>query len=254
MARNAFWGQFKPRPEHGDLAQRPDVIAMSRGEMYLAALANLLRHDYGVVAAADADAPVDASGNWIPMFTYPCIEYIAQFDLRDKRVFEWGAGASTMYWMTRAKSVTSVENDQAWYERMLQTKADNVEMILDRGDGFPWQILRQDGLFDIIVIDGAGYRYDCADIAPRKLAPGGMVILDNADWHPESAARLKAAGLIQVDFAGFKVNESHASTTSVFLSRDFDFKTLAPTQPVFAMGAKRTQSTWDRPQARRPAE
>lgn len=249
MARNAFWGQFKPRPEHGDLAQRPDVIAMSRGEMFLAALANILRHDYGVVAAADADTPRDANGAWIPMFTYPCVEYISQFDIRDKRVFEWGAGASTMYWMARARSVVSVENDPEWYERMLRAKADNVELILDRGDGYPGQLLRREGQFDIIVIDGAGYRYDCAAIAPGKLAPGGMIVLDNADWHPESAARLKASGLIQVDFSGFKVNESHASTTSLFLHREFDFKTLSPSQPAYCMGAKRTLSSWDRPQA-----
>lgn len=251
--KKAYWGQFDARPETiKGLEQRPDVVEMSKGELFLASIANILRHEYGFVAATDLDTPLDANGAWIPLFTYPCIEYIAQFDLRDKRVFEWGAGASTLYWMSRARSVVSIESDPTWFERMIAMKDENVELILDEGDGYPGQILRQDGLFDLIVIDGGGYRYDCAMLAHRKLAPGGMIILDNADWHAMSAGQLKAAGLIQVDFSGFKVTESHASTTSVFLHREFDFKTLQPSQPAYAMGAKRTLSRWDQPQVGGP--
>ena len=61
-----------------------------------------------------------------------------------------------------------------------------------------------------------------------------MIILDNPAWHPTSASVLKESGLIQVDFSGFKVTESHASTTSVFLQRDFDFQTLQARQPAIA--------------------
>ncbi|MBN8212210.1 MAG: hypothetical protein J0M09_04770 [Xanthomonadales bacterium] len=251
--KKTFWGQFDARPENiSSLEQRPDAIEMSKGELFLASIANILRHEYGFVAATDAETPHDAKSAWIPLFTYPCIEYISQFDIRDKRVFEWGAGASTLYWMSRARAVTSIESDPVWFERMNGLKTGNVDLILDQGDGYPGQILLQDGLFDIIVIDGAGYRYDCATLASRKLAPGGMIILDNADWHAMSAGELKATGLIQVDFSGFKVTESHASTTSVFLHREFDFKTLLSSQPAYAMGAKRALSRWDRPQVGQP--
>lgn len=248
--KKAYWGQFDARSEEiaKALEQRPDVIEMSKGELFLASVANILRHEYGFVAAADIDTPVDAKGDWIPLFTYPCIEYIAQFDLRDKRVFEWGSGASTLYWMSRARSVISIESDPEWFRRMNARKAENVELVLDQSDGYPGQIERREELFDLIVIDGSGYRYDCATLAHRKLARGGMIILDNADWHAMSAGVLKAAGLIQVDFSGFKVTESHTSTTSVFLHREFAFETLQSTQPAYAMGAKCALSRWDRPQ------
>lgn len=125
-------------------------------------------------------------------------------------------------------------------------------MIFDESDGFPFRIQEEDGRFDLIVIDSFGYRYDCANEAVSKLADGGMIILDNSEWHPMSAERLKQAGLIQVDFSGFKVTESHTSTTSIFLHRNFDFPTLESTQPSYSVGSKRLMSEWDRAYAKKP--
>lgn len=250
----ACWGRFTAPPaELRELERRPDVITMSRGEMYLAACSDILRHGHGFVAATDADAPTDAQGNWMPLFTYPCIEYIRQFDLRTKTVFEWGSGASTLYWMQRAASVTSVENNPQWHERISRMTNGAVRLILEESDRFPFRIRDEAGAFDVIVIDAFGYRYDCAVEATRKLAPGGMIILDNAEWHPMTAEMLKKSGLIQVDFSGFKATESHTSTTSVFLHRAFDFPTLEATQPAYCIGAKRLLSEWDHPYAKPPA-
>ena len=59
--------------------------------------------------------------------------------------------------------------------------------------------------FDVIVVDGAARgltRLKCARAAVQYLKPGGMIILDNADWLPESARMLRNAGLIEVDMTG----------------------------------------------------
>lgn len=250
-----LWGTFSAQDvETHSLDQRPDLVAMSRGEMYLASCCNILRYGHGFVAATNAAEPKDAGGNWIPLFTYPCVEYLRQFDLRTKRVFEWGSGASTLFWMQRAQAVTSVENNRDWYDIMLRMKNDRSTLILESTDRFPFLIREQAGLFDVIVVDSYGYRYDCAAEAIPKLAPGGMIILDNSDWHPATAAMLKQSGLIQVDFSGFKVTECHASTTSVFLQRAFDFPVLGTRQPAYCVGAKKTVSGWDKPYAQRPAD
>ena len=37
----------------------------------------------------------------------------------------------------------------------------------------------------------------------QALTPGDMIILDNSDWHPKTAAMLLGSGVIQVDFTGF---------------------------------------------------
>lgn len=250
-----LWGCFSAEDvEAHSLELRPDVVAMSRGEMYLASCSGILRYGYGFVASTNLSEPKDAAGNWIPLFTYPCVEYLQQFDLSRKRVFEWGSGASTLYWMQRAKSVTSIENNRQWFEAMSSMKNEKVKLILDETDGFPFRIREETEEFDVIVIDSHGYRYDCAVEAIEKLAAGGMIVLDNSDWHPMSAGALKKSGLIQVDFSGFKVTESHASTTSVFLQRDFNFETLQSRQPAYCIGAKQILSGWDKSYAKPPSD
>lgn len=248
-----LWGSFSAKDvDSHSLELRPDVVAMSRGEMYLASCGNILRYGHGFVVSTDLSEPKDAAGNWIPLFTYPCIEYIQQFDLHQKRVFEWGSGASTLFWMQRAKTVKSIENNPQWFEAMSAMKNSRVELVLDETNQFPFRIQDGQDLFDVIVIDSYGYRYDCAVAATSKLARGGMIILDNSDWHPSTAALLKKSGLLQVDFSGFKVTESHASTTSIFFHREFDFPTLQPRQPVYCVGAKPIVSGWDKPYASKP--
>lgn len=254
-AGKVLWGRFSAQDvETHSLDKRPDVVSMSCGEMYLASCCNILRYGHGFVASTDISEPRDANGNWIPLFTYPCIEYLRQFDLRQMRVFEWGSGASTLYWMQRAKSVTSIENNPQWFEAMSRMKNERVRLLLDDTDQFPFRIREGTEKFDVIVIDSYGYRYDCAVEATSRLASGGMVILDNSDWHPATAEMLKKSGLIQVDFSGFKVTECHASTTSLFLHRDFDFPTLQSRQPAYCVGAKEIVSGWDRPYAKQPSD
>ncbi len=253
--RPVFWGKYPADGNTEELKRRPETIEMSRGEMCLAACTNILRHHYGMVQAAEINRPLDRAGDPLPLYTFPAIEYLTQFDYRDKAVFEYGAGNSTLFWMHRALRVVSVENNGDWYRSLGPRLLDNVDFLLEEGDGFPYCIERYAEPFDVIVIDGSGYRYDCAKVALEHLAPGGMIILDNSDWHHLTAALLKRSGLLQVDMTGFKPTEHHTSTTSLFLHREFDFKTLEARQPAFGLGSKPAHSNgWDRPYASRPAD
>lgn len=230
-----------------------NLIRIGHGELYLASCVAILRHAYGFVASTDAKRALDAHGRPMPLFTYPAIEYLVQFDLSQKSVFEFGAGASTLFWMERARRLVSVESHPDWHARLKPMIKSNVDLRLETGDNFPFCIEEYAESFDLIVIDGAGYRYDCAVTSPPKLAAGGMIILDNADWHHQTAQVLREAGLLQIDMSGFKPTEHHCSTTSLFLERSFNWPTIESRQPSFAMGARRAHSDdWDRPYARRP--
>ncbi|MGI0153916.1 SAM-dependent methyltransferase [Pseudidiomarina sp. WS423] len=248
-----YWGAFSKEQEQGGrLKRHPQAVEMPKGEMFLAAITQIVRAEYGFVKAVDEGTAQDAKGQPLPLFTYPAIEYLQQFDYRQKRVFEFGAGGSTKFWMQRAQQVMSVENNAQWVQKLKPELADNVTLLHVDGDDFPWTIEQYQHGFDVIIVDSAGYRYDCASAAIGKLNQGGMIILDNADWHPNTAKFLREQGLIEVDFTGFKPGECHSSTTSVFLHRDFNFTSLAATQPSFGMGAKWIHSeAWDKPYARR---
>jgi hypothetical protein len=80
-----------------------------------------------------------------------------------------------------------------------------------------------------------------ARIAPRlppNVELGGLIILDNADWLPESSRLLRDAGLLEVDMTGFAPVNGYVSTTSFFFHRAFDVPPKADRQPVPGVGAR----------------
>jgi hypothetical protein len=244
-----FWGAVDSSHEPSErLKTNPVFVEMSKSEMFLASCTNILRNSYGYIKSVEHGAAFDEEGSELPLNTYPAIEYLTQFDFSEKRIFEFGAGGSTLFWMRRSKQVISVENHLEWSQKLTPQLNERAQIMHLEGVEFPRAISTVEGLFDVIVVDSSAMRYDCASQALTKLAPGGMIILDNSDWHFNTAAMLKTAGLLQVDMTGFKPSYSHTSTTSLFFHREFDFPTIAVRQPVHGVGAKNLHSSdWDKP-------
>lgn len=166
---------------------------------------------------------VNAAGAPTPWFTFPAIEYLEQFDFSTKRVFEFGAGNSTLFWCARAARVVSVENSPEWHARLrLRLPANGELHLVEDPARYPRVIGERDDQFDVIVIDGIERRR-CCEEALRKLRPGGMIILDNADWHQHSAHVLRSAGLLGVEFFGLGPINDYTWMTAVFFHRDFEF-------------------------------
>jgi len=164
--------------------------------------------------------PVDSEGMSIPWYTYPMIEFLRQFDLTACSVFEFGAGNSSQFWANRTKRVVSVESDPRWFDSLKGNIRPNQTLILQtEKEKYAHSIVEQGEFFDIIVIDGL-WRYACATQARPLLAPGGLLILDNSDWHPNTARFLRETQLFQVDFSGFGPINAYTWTTSIFLSAD----------------------------------
>src|SRR3984957_8504743 len=198
--------------------------------------ANLLDKYYGHDKTKALCKPVYKDGTAIPWYTYPAIEFLEQFDLSDKMVFEWGCGNSSLFYAARTKAVTSVEHDDKWYDQMLPGIKRNQELKYVPLDSYPASIKEFDRKFDIIVIDGQR-RFDCTKEAFPFLNNNGMIILDNSDWFYVSAALLREKyGLFQIDFHGFGPINDYTTTTSVFFTRDFDFPLKAGRRPLNARG------------------
>lgn len=186
----------------------------------------ILQIDYGHFLSATLWSAVDRNGKPIPWFTYPAIEYLLQFDLSKKSVFEYGSGNSTLFWEKIARKVISVEDDREWFDRIRKKHlgSNNIELLY-----YPEKLSYIRSIkdckiaFDIIIIDGS-YRAECARVAVKKLKKGGMIILDNADWMPDIARFLRSHGLIEIDMAGFSPINHRTTTTSLFIRRDFNFK------------------------------
>jgi predicted O-methyltransferase YrrM len=87
-------------------------------------------------------------------------------------------------------------------------------------------------LFDIIIVDGI-LRDDCLETAMNKISEGGMLILDNADRHPEASKKYRDNGYTQIDFHGLGPINEYAWTTSIFFKTlQFSPISIQPTVPI----------------------
>lgn len=199
--------------------------------------------EYAIARSIDDKLCEDKDGNPIPWYTYPAIEYLSQFDYTEKKVFEFGCGYSSLFWARRSQKVISIEDNLTYYDKWrVNFSESNLDIRWrDEGEIYENAIFENPDLYDVIVVDGKR-RVECSAAAVKKLAPGGMIILDDSDRintsleYVNSVEILRAANLIQVDFYGFCPMNNYTKTTSLFLSRDFDFKSLYKVQPINGIG------------------
>lgn len=153
---------------------------------------------------------VDRENKAVPWFTYAAISYLETLDLSKKTVFEYGAGNSTLYFLRRAKSVTSSESDEGWYNKL---NVDCVSLHIDNND-YVNSIKKRK--YDIIVIDGKK-RLDCAKRCYQNVKKNGIIILDNSEVD-DGAADFLSKHFLRVDFAGHLPIVAHKSVTSFFFN------------------------------------
>lgn len=179
---------------------------------------------------------VDKNDEFIPWYTYPAIEYIKQMDFSDKSIFEFGSGNSTIFWAKRCKKAVSIEDNKDWFEKVMPSLPANVEykLVPEKAD-YVNSINHFAEGFDIIIIDG-NHRYECTAEALKKLNSDGIIILDNSDWHENSAKLLREADLIEVDMSGFGPINGYTWTTSFFLSRSVKLRPGGTRQPRNGIG------------------
>lgn len=166
-----------------------------------------VRHARSMFAIHDVADMIDLDLAW---WSYPAIDAV-QAHLAwlggQARVFEYGAGASTAWLGRRSGSVTSVEHD-AGFAGFLRPLLDDQAELADAGidlrlvpaapsaapavpsnrrghQGLDFTeyvraIDHVEGEFDLVVVDGRA-RVACVRAALPRLAPGGLVLLDNAN-------------------------------------------------------------------------
>ena len=186
-------------------------------------LCRVLKVEYGWQRSLKAGIPQDKGGNLLPWYTYPAIEFLGGLDFRDKTVFEWGCGYSSLYWARQALRVTSVEDNREWFARMNAMKAANGNLMFAEDQAaYVNMIATSAELYDVIIIDGK-HRKQCAEIAPRYLRKGGVIVFDNSDWYPNTRALLRSQGLTEFFFCGFGPLVDFPTATSVFIRAEWSF-------------------------------
>ena len=182
----------------------------------------------GWFTSVQRGGPVDRSGNPLPWYTYPAIYWLETVLTGTERVFEYGSGNSTLWFAKRVRSVTAIEHDERWTDRLQGRIPDNVTLryvpiessadTSDRGTGYAEAIVDEPrGGFDVIVVDGKA-RNECCYTAMPHLRSGGLLILDNSDKKQFEPANkfLAGKGFARIDFTGPVPGDVGWSSTSVF--------------------------------------
>jgi len=214
----------------------------------------IFKRQQGYLRSLVENQCVDSHGNPIPWYNYPAIEQLSKWDFKECDILEYGSGNSTLWWMRRARSVTSIENSMEWCEYVSRQVTDNCRILLstvdmDRDDETQIknyvECIDPLGTFDVIIIDGVnkeGVRMKCARRALDHLKPGGLFIVDNSDWLPDTCKMIRDQGFIEMDFSGLGPLVVHAETSSFFFKPDIRIRPRTEIHPGFAIGGLKLNS------------
>lgn len=129
----------------------------------------------------------DENGGALPWMSYPAIEFLKNYLKPNHEIFEFGCGASTLFFAQRVKKVVGIETNERWLAIIKDGLSDdckNIEINL-MSDGlvnsayenFPKNCGQK---FDLVVIDSLK-RFECAKNAIDALKPTGAIILDDSE-------------------------------------------------------------------------
>lgn len=139
-------------------------------------------------------------------------------------ILEFGSGASTAWFASRAARVVSFEDDLAWHDIVRARTAGLGSARCDLrhlplGD-FPAAAAQLPaGTFDLVVIDGneqpGATRADCAAAARHLIKPGGLVVVDDSDVRELQPIIAMFEGWTLERFVGVKPRPLMAVETSI---------------------------------------
>jgi len=173
--------------------------------------------------------PVDRNGSALPWMNYAAIDFIGAKITAQTRVFEWGAGYSSLWFAARAMEVVCAEDNIEWNSALGKKLPANVRLMSLPGKAdYVNCITNEPGEFDVIVIDGS-FRNDCAPMCDGKLAKNGFVIFDNSDSREfdQSMKYFGEQGYFRIDFWGLIPSYLYKNCTSIFF-RDADILKHSP--------------------------
>lgn len=176
---------------------------------------------------------INGNGKPLPWYTYPAINMLSKMKLNNLRVFEYGSGNSTKWWLTKTKSINSVEHIEGWFKKLNlkciklipKNSAANkkhyskINTSYDKdGISYACEIFNYEGNFDIIIIDGIS-RVTSTFAAVQKLNENGFIIFDNSDRKEYGIAYkyLYDNGFARIDFFGPGPINEYGWCTSLFV-------------------------------------
>jgi predicted O-methyltransferase YrrM len=139
----------------------------------------------------------------VPWFSFAAIDFLRGFLRPHMKAFEYGSGGSTIFFAQHVDQVVSAEDSGEWIARVRRALVEREltnATLLSRPYDF-WNpidfdrssyLLSLEDRFDLIAIDGTEcevkVRPVCFSRAQQFIAPGGIIVVDDAWRYPELRA------------------------------------------------------------------
>jgi predicted O-methyltransferase YrrM len=167
----------------------------------------------------------DESGNPLPWMTYPFIEFISDKLDKNHKIFEFGFGASTLFFAKKVTKVVAIESNAMWF-KMMQIKLKdqsikNIDIILMEdallNPNYEKSVADYNEKFDFIFIDSLK-RFECAKNSITALKKEGMLILDDSQrkGYKKIFNFFEEQGFKKQDFVGIAPGQLKLKNTTVF--------------------------------------
>ena len=73
----------------------------------------------------------DQNDHPLPWVTYPFIDFIRIRLRKNYHIFEYGSGNSTLFYSKHVSSITSVEHNKEWYDKLIKIIPSNVVLMYE---------------------------------------------------------------------------------------------------------------------------
>jgi len=138
-------------------------------------------------------------------------------------LFEFGSGASTLFYARLVKQVVSIEYDQSWFSLIKNRVPENATVLFreENYDGSYCRSIKEtDQLYDVVIVDGRD-RVNCVIQSLDSLSDEGVVLLDDSqrEQYQEALVYAKKGGFRELPLEGMKPTGVGFDRTSI-LYRD----------------------------------
>ena len=164
----------------------------------------------------------DENCNFLPWMTYLAIEFLQKNINQNHEIFEFGCGASTLFFSPRVKLLVGLETRRGWLEftQGKLTKNNTKLNLMEDGlvnENYEKFATNYGQKFDFIIIDSLK-RFQCAINSIHALKPGGAIILDDSERknYAKIFSFFESNGFRKQDFVGIAPGQLRVKNTTFF--------------------------------------
>jgi len=177
-------------------------------------------YEIGWIEAFSKQSPIDKEGNPLPWVTYSFIDFIAGRLNETIDIFEYGSGNSTLWYAKKVNSVTSVEHDKQWFEKIKNSMPSNVSIFYEElvyGGKYSKFAESLKNEIDIVIVDGRD-RVNCLKNSINVINQNGVIVLDDSerDSYKDGVNFLIENNYKKIDFWGISPGLFYKKCTTIF--------------------------------------